>query len=69
MVFNFAKIPAGLNLPELEGKWTTVIHSADSSWKGPEQNLAPELTILTAGELQLSPQSFLVIERSPTEAM
>jgi maltooligosyltrehalose trehalohydrolase len=69
MVFNFGEIPAAVNLPELAGKWKTVIHSADSSWNGPEQKLAPEVTILTGGELPLSPQSFLVIERSITEAI
>ena len=63
MVCNFAGFPVTLNLPDLAGKWTTVIHSADSSWNGPEPNLAPEITLLTAGELRLSPHSFLVMER------
>jgi maltooligosyltrehalose trehalohydrolase len=69
IVFNFAEAPATLNLPELAGKWTTVIRSADSSWNGPEQKLPTELTILTAGELRISSQSFLVLERSITEAV
>ena len=69
MVFNFREIPATVNLPELAGKWKTVMRSADSSWNGPEQKPAPEVAILTGGELPLSPQSFLVLERSITEAM
>ena len=64
MIFNFAEFPVTLNLPDLAGKWTTVIHSADASWNGPERNLASEITLLTAGELRLSPHSFLVIERT-----
>jgi len=60
---NFAEFPVTLNLPELAGKWTTVIHSADASWNGPEENLAPQITLLTGGELRLSRHSFLVIER------
>jgi hypothetical protein len=63
MVCNFAEFPVALNLPDLAGKWTTVIHSADASWNGPEPNLAPEITLLAAGKLLLSPHSFLVIER------
>ena len=69
MVFNFAEVPATVNLPELAGNWKTVVHSADSSWNGPEQKFPPEVTILIAGELRLSPQAFLVIERSITEAV
>jgi maltooligosyltrehalose trehalohydrolase len=63
MVCNFAEFPVALNLPDLAGKWTTVIHSADAAWNGPEPNLAPEITLLPAGKLLLSPHSFLVIER------
>lgn len=69
MVFNFADIPTTVNLPELAGNWKTVIHSADSSWNGPEHNFSSETTISTAGELRISPQAFLVIERSITEAV
>jgi maltooligosyltrehalose trehalohydrolase len=64
MVCNFAAFPVTLNLPELAGKWTTVIHSADAAWNGPGQELLPEITLLTEGELRLSPNSFLVIERN-----
>jgi maltooligosyltrehalose trehalohydrolase len=63
LLCNFAEFPVTLNLPDLSGKWTAVIHSADASWNGPEPNLAPEITLLTAGELRLSPHSFLLIER------
>ena len=58
-----------LKVPELTGSWRTVIHSADSAWKGPEQNLTSETTVSTGGELRLSPHSFLVIERPITEAV
>ena len=64
MVCNFAGFPITLNLPELAGNWTTVIHSADASWNGPDQDLLPEITLLTEGELRLSPNSFLVIARN-----
>jgi maltooligosyltrehalose trehalohydrolase len=71
MLYNFAAFPVRLNLPDMTGKWTTVICSADASWNGPEPNLPPDVTLSTAGELRLSPHSFLVIERSQlhTEAM
>jgi maltooligosyltrehalose trehalohydrolase len=71
MVCNFAEFPVTLNLPDLAGRWTTIMHSADASWNGPERNLAPEITLLPAGELRLSPHSFLVIAGSQrnTEAM
>jgi hypothetical protein len=64
MVCNFAAFPVTLNLPELAGKWTTVIHSADAAWNGPDQDLPSEITLLAEGELRLSPNSFLVIERT-----
>jgi maltooligosyltrehalose trehalohydrolase len=69
MIFNFAEFPVTLTLPELAGKWKTVIHSADSPWNGPEQNPASEVTLLTPGELRLNPHSFLVIERPAREAV
>jgi maltooligosyltrehalose trehalohydrolase len=71
MVSNFAEFHVTLNLPELAGNWTVVIHSADASWNGPDQNCAPQITLLAAGELRLSRHSFLVIERiqGNTEAM
>jgi len=63
MMCNFAEFPVTLRLPDLAGKWNTLIHSADATWNGPEQNLASEVTLLAAGELHLSPQSFLLLER------
>ena len=68
---NFAEFPVILNLPDMVGRWKTVIYSADASWKGPESNPAREITLSTAGELRLSPQSFLVVERiqANTEAV
>ena len=70
-IYNFAEFPVTLNLPDLAGKWSTVIHSADASWNGPERNLASQITLLSAEELRLSPHSFLVIKRpeSTTEAV
>jgi maltooligosyltrehalose trehalohydrolase len=71
MVCNFAEFPVTLNLPDLAGKWTTVIHSADALWNGPDENFAPEITLSKAGEMRLLPHSFLVLERiqSSTETM
>ncbi|HEY4762421.1 MAG TPA: malto-oligosyltrehalose trehalohydrolase [Candidatus Sulfotelmatobacter sp.] len=63
VVSNFAECPVSLNLPDMVGRWKMVIDSADASWNGPESNPAREITLLTAGELRLSPQSFLVVER------
>jgi len=63
MLCNFAEFPVTLNLPDLSGKWTTVIHSADATWNGPEQNLGQEITLSKAGELHLSRHSFLLLER------
>jgi hypothetical protein len=68
---NFAEFPVILNLPDMVGRWKTVLDSASASWKGPESNPAREITLATAGELRLSPQSFLVVERiqANTEAV
>ncbi len=63
MLCNFAEFPVTLNLPDLSGKWTTMIYSADSTWNGPEQNLGQEITLSKAGELHLSRHSFLLLER------
>jgi Domain of unknown function (DUF3459) len=63
MLCNFAEFPVTLSLPDLSGKWTTVIHSADSMWNGPEQNLAREITLSTPSEVRLSPHSFLLLEQ------
>ena len=70
-IYNFAEFPVTLNLPDLAGKWSTVIHSADAFWNGPERNLASQITLLPAEELRLAPHSFLVIKRpeSTTEAV
>ena len=63
MLCNFAEFPVTLNLPDLSGKWTTMIYSADSTWNGPEQNLGQEITLSKTGELHLSRHSFLLLER------
>jgi maltooligosyltrehalose trehalohydrolase len=62
MIFNFAESPVILTLPEMPGRWTTVMNSADRSWQGPEQNLAPPMT-LTGDGLRLSPCSFVIMEQ------
>ena len=63
MLFNFANYPAVLNLSELLGDWTTVIHSAGAEWSGPVADIAPTITFADTCELRLSPTSFLVMER------
>jgi maltooligosyltrehalose trehalohydrolase len=69
LVCNFADFPVTSSLPELAGNWTVVIHSADSSWQGPESNLASELTLPPDGKFRLSAHSFLFVERTTREAM
>ena len=63
MIFNFAEFPVTLKLPDLAGRWTKVIYSADASWNGPETNFASEIQLSSTDELRLSPHSFLVLER------
>jgi len=63
MIFNFADFPIVLNLPDLAGTWTTVIHSADATWRGPEHDLAATITLAGSRDLRLAPTSFLVMER------
>jgi len=62
MVFNFAGFPVVLELAELEGSWKTRIHSADSTWNGPDHNFARELRFSKPFALRLHPQSFVVFE-------
>lgn len=69
MICNFAEFPATLYIPELAGNGIVVIRSSDSEWLGPDHSAAPEITIRADGELRLSAQSFLLLERSITEAM
>ena len=64
MICNFAAFSVALNLPELAGKWTSVIHSADARWNGPASDRLTEMNLSTGGELRLSPFSFLVLERT-----
>ena len=63
LICNFAEFPVTLNLPDLSGKWTTLLHSADASWKGPEPDLSSEIMLSPTAEQRLLPHSFLVIER------
>ncbi len=62
MIFNFADRAVVLNVSRLVGNWTRIIYSADALWRGPEENVAPEITL--GNELRMSPQSFLVMERT-----
>jgi maltooligosyltrehalose trehalohydrolase len=67
-VFNFADFDVPLDLPQLAGHWTMVMHSADKLWGGPKTNFAPNLVLSASAELRLSPQSFLVIARMQSDA-
>jgi maltooligosyltrehalose trehalohydrolase len=60
VVFNFAKYPVRLTIPELSGKWATVLYSGASSWRGPEE-FDPSLS--DEQRLRLSGSSFLVLSR------
>jgi len=64
MLFNFSEFRIAINRPELAGKWTTLIYSADAGWKGPETNLPVDFKLASPGELRLAPHSFLVSQRS-----
>ena len=63
MIFNFGQSPIPLNLPDIPGTWRMVMNSADASWHGPARRLANEIT-LNAGGLELSPYSFVVMEKA-----
>jgi hypothetical protein len=69
MICNFAESRATLYVPELAGDYRLVIRSSDSEWLGPEPKAASEIAILADGQLRLSAHSFLLLERSITEAM
>ena len=62
MIFNFADCVVDLNVPRLAGTWTRIIYSAASCWRGPAEDVASETTM--GAQLRMSPQSFLVIERT-----
>lgn len=64
MIFNFAESATTVTFPELAGDWTTIIRSSDRLWGGPESGTGPALSLSSANELQLSPTSFLVMERT-----
>jgi maltooligosyltrehalose trehalohydrolase len=63
-VFNFEEFPVTLDVPELEGNWTTLMYSASRSWNGPE---ACSPTSPAVHELRLSPFSFFVFQQSTPE--
>ncbi len=68
MIFNFSEFPASLDLPEMTGDWTTVIDSADESWRGPGPGRGTRMNVSTEGQVRLHPHSFLVIARARTSA-
>ena len=68
MIFNFAEFPASLDLPEMTGEWTTIIDSADESWRGPDPGRGTRMDVSTEGKVRLHPHSFLVIARARTGA-
>ena len=61
---NFGTSSIELNLPELQGEWTPVMHSADARWLGPGQKFASRVELAASTTVRLSPQSFLAMERS-----
>ncbi len=62
MIFNFADRAADLNVPRLTGNWASIMYSAAACWRGPEEDVAPEITV--GAELRMSPQLLLVIKRT-----
>jgi maltooligosyltrehalose trehalohydrolase len=64
MLFNFSGFRVAINRPALAGKWTALIHSADSQWRGPEANSPVDFKLASPCELRLAPHSFLVLQRS-----
>jgi maltooligosyltrehalose trehalohydrolase len=63
IIFSFAASPVTLKVPEIAGKWTTMLYSAAACWKGPgPDQLSPEDSSADKN-LLLSPYSFLVLKR------
>ncbi|MGA2103077.1 MAG: hypothetical protein ABSG34_18350, partial [Candidatus Sulfotelmatobacter sp.] len=50
-------------VPELAGKWTTMLQSASTRWNGPEPDLPATITLEADRDLRISPYSFLVLKR------
>ena len=63
MIFNFAELPATLNLPDLSGDWSQLVYSAEARWNGTEPDRVAQIKLSTNDEIRLSPHSFLVLER------
>ncbi len=61
VIFSFADEATRFEVPELEGSWTVMIHSAGMRWTGKGPDLAPTLVI--SGGVGISPYSFLVLDR------
>ena len=62
MIFNFAASAVTLNVPELAGKWTAVMNSAATSWKGPGPDETATGSSSADKDLLVSPYSFLVLK-------
>ncbi len=59
IVFNFAKAPVTLNIPEVKEDWGSLLYSAAAEWGGPGQESAARVG--TQHGLQLAPSSFVVL--------
>ncbi len=63
MIFNFAASPVTLRVPEIAGKWTTMLHSAATSWNGPGPDQLSTANFSVDDNLLLSPYSFVVLKK------
>jgi maltooligosyltrehalose trehalohydrolase len=63
LVFNFSDSSQTASSPELAGRWSTIICSADEKWKGPDADRQTQFSVPDSGELRLSPKSFLMLSR------
>jgi maltooligosyltrehalose trehalohydrolase len=63
IIFSFAASPVTLKVPEIAGKWTTMLYSAAACWKGPGPDQLSTEDSSADKNLLLSPYSFLVLKR------
>ncbi len=63
VVFNFADARSGINAASLESKWTVLLDSAASKWRGPGPESAGSRNIPQTGELGIYPYSFLLLQQ------
>lgn len=60
IVFNFSRVQAAITVPELEGKWASLLYSAAGTWTGSETDAEPKSA---TRELRLAPYSFVMFAR------